>query len=460
MIVLFTNYIKIKVYDMNNVEKKKKLLILGGNQISCEIVRKAKEMGCFTVVTDYHPVEKSPCKRIADAAYDISVTDVEAIVLLIKQEKIDGVITGFADWSLPYYADICKKAGLPAYGTKEQFEIFTDKKRYKALMRSYHVPTVDDYVIDADNLEAAAGQIRYPVLVKPADACGARGITVCYSKENLREAVQKAKGFSAQGHLLFERYMEGREVTVFWIFQDGNYYLSAVGNRHVKHNQEGVIPLPVGYTYPSVFLNRYRKDVEDNCKRMFRAIGIKNGMMFMQCKVERGSCFVYDIGYRLTGSLEYKNIEDTCGYNPLELMIYFALHGKMSEQDIGQKADPSFGGRYGFNVSCLSAPGMIGKLLGTKTVMGFPEVIDAVIDHYPGEMITESMKGLLSQITIRILGTVDREEELYDIMHKIEQAIHIISAEGEELRLPGIASEDVKGYVLHKSEHVTKGGMI
>lgn len=433
---------------MNEAVNNKKLLLLGGNQISCEIVRRAKEMGCFVAVTDYNSVEKSPCKKIADASFDISVTDVDAVVQLIKRENIDGVIVGFADWSLPYYAEICEKAGLPAYGTKEQFEIFTDKKRYKALMREYNVPTVEEYCVDVNNFDASVEGIKYPVLVKPTDSCGAKGITVCYSKESLREAVEKAKEFSESGLVLFERYMEGREATIFWVFQDGNYYLSAIGNRHVKNNQEGVIPLPVGYTYPSVFLNKYRDEVEANCKEMFRSVGIKNGMMFMQCKIEDGTCVVYDIGYRLTGSLEYKNIQDTCGYDPMEMMINFALSGKMSEEDIGAKADPAFGGRYGFNVSCLSAPGTIKDLTGREEVMEFPEVIDAVIDHYPGEIITESMKGLLAQITVRILGTVDKREELYDIMRKIEQTIHIVSDDGRELMLPGIEPDDIEGYVI------------
>ena len=427
--------------------KNKKLLILGGNRISCEIVKKAKEMGCFTIVADYHPAAKSPGKQIADAAFDVSITDVETVTAFIRREKIDGVITGFADWSLPYYAQICEKSGLSAYGTKEQFELFTDKKRYKALLREYGVPAVEEYSADLDSSEETDTEIHYPVLVKPADSCGARGITICHAKKELKEAIQKAKAFSDTGRILLERYLPGREVTAFWIFRDGNYYLSALGNRHVKHNQDNVIPLPVGYTYPSVYLARYREEVEENCKKMFRAVGIKNGMMFMQCKVNDGTCEVYDVGYRLTGSLEYYNIKDICGYDPLELMISFALTGHMGEEEIGHKADPSFGGRYGFNVSCLSASGTIQALAGRHAVSELLEVIAVVTDHDTGETITESMKGLLSQITVRILGTVQRAEDLYDVMHKIEQMIHIISADGRELRLPGIEPSDIKGYV-------------
>ena len=97
-------------YDLTD----KKVLVMGGTRISCEIIRKAKEMGCYVVVADYNKVEDSPGKQIADEHFEISVTDVDAIVELIHRENIEGVLVGFSDMLLPYYAEICRKAGLPA----------------------------------------------------------------------------------------------------------------------------------------------------------------------------------------------------------------------------------------------------------------------------------------------------------------------------------------------------------
>lgn len=414
---------------------------MGGMRISCEIVRKAQEMGLYTIVADYYPVEKSPAKAIADKAIEVSVTDVDAVLLVIKEEQVDGVFVGFNDMLLPYYADICAKAGLPCYGTKEQFETLIAKDKYKALCRQFGVPTIPEYSIDDDD-------IHYPVLVKPVDSSGSRGITICHNRQELEEAVETGKQASKTGKVLIERYMDGREVTVFWTFQNGNYYLSALGNRHVKHNQgKDVIPLPVGYTFPSVFLPKYRAEVEENCKRMFHHLGIKDGMMFMQCKVEDGTCYVYDLGFRLTGSLEYKILERVCGYNPLEMMIAFALTGKMGEESIAAKAVPEFKAPA-FNVSCLCAPGTITKIEGIDEVKAMPEVEDVVIAHTPGETITEQMKGLLAQITVRVLGSVNNKEQLLPVMQKIDDTIHIIGSGGEELLLPGIEYDDINGFVM------------
>lgn len=426
---------------MTDVLKDKRLLILGGMRFSCEIVNKAKEMGVYTLVADYNCLEDSPGKQIADEAVDISVTDVDAVVSYVKNNSIDGVIVGFNDMLLPYYAEICEKCGLPCYGTKEQFETLIAKDRYKALCRQFNVPTIPEYDIDEEN-------IQYPVLVKPVDNSGSRGITICHNRQELEKAVEYGQKSSKIGKVIIERYMDGREVTVFWTFQDGNHYLSALANRHVKHNQgDDVIPLPVGYTFPSVFLPKYREEVEENCKRMFRHLGLKDGMMFMQCKVEDGRCYVYDLGYRLTGSLEYKILERVCGYNPLEMMIHFALTGKMGEESIADRAVPEFK-RRAFNVSCLCAPGTIKSITGIDSVKEMPEVDDVVVAHVPGETITEQMRGLLAQITVRVLGSVVAKENLLPTMQHIDETIRIIGMSGEQLLLPGIEYGDIEGYVI------------
>lgn len=425
---------------MTEMLKGKRLLVMGGMRISCEIVRKAAELGIYTIVADYNPVEKSPAKAIADEAVNVSITDVDAVVDVIRERKVDGVIVGFNDMLLPYYANICSKAGLPCYGTKEQFEILTDKQRYKALCRKFGIPVIPEYkkVEEAD----------YPVLVKPIDSSGSRGITICHDREELDRAVATGKGASKKGETLIEKYMDGQEVTVFWTFQDGAYFLSAMGNRHVRQNQgSDVIPLPVGYTFPSIYLPRYRKEVEGKCKAMFKELGIRDGMMFMQCKVEDGQCFVYDLGYRLTGSLEYKVLDRICGYNPLEMLIHFALTGRMADESIAAKAIPEFP-RPAYNVSCLSAPGTIASIQGLDAVKAIPGVIDAVIAHPPGDTIQETMRGLLAQITVRVLGTLPSAEDAFPIMKKVGETIRIIGEDGKVLNLPGIEEEDILNRIL------------
>lgn len=427
--------------------KGKRLLILGGSRISCEIIRHARAMGVVTAVTDYYPLEKSPAKQMADEAYYEDTSKVDQMAEFIKKNKFDGVLTGFTDSVLPYYAEMCEKIGLPAYGTKEQFKIFIDKQKYKKLMREFDVPTIPEYKIDKNNFDETTANIIYPVIVKPSESSGARGITVCCSKDELRNAMDFASSTSEDKEVLVERYIDEPEATVFWLFVNGHYYLMMIGNRHVKHNQEGVIPLPVGYTYPSAVQPRFLAETAPKMKKMFSSVGIKNGMMFMQCKIVDGECWVYDIGYRLTGSLEYINIKETCGYDPLDMLIRYALTGDMGEPEIEKKADPYLRGKYAYNISLLSKPGKIAKITGLDEIEKLPGVIKIVVAHPEGDEITQKMKGLLAQITIRIFGRANDIETMKKEMLEIQKLAHVISDTGEEMILPGMEESDYVGTI-------------
>lgn len=422
--------------------KNKRLLILGGSRISCQIVKKAQSMGIIVGVTDWYKLEQSPAKQIADEAYYVSTSDVDAVVQLIKDNAFDGVITGFTDSVLPYYAQICEKAGIPAYGTKEQFETFINKNRYKELLRTFDIPTIKEYKINLSHFENSIQSIKYPVLVKPADSSGSRGITICHNSNELKEAIAYAMESSEEKELLVEQYVDEDEVTIFWLFVDGNYYMTLLGNRHVKYNQEGAIPLPVGYTYPSGVQVRYIEEVEPKVKAMLEHVGIKNGMMFMQCKVIEGVCVVYDVGYRLTGSFEYINLRELCGFDPMDMLIKYALTGSMGEPAIERKVDPYLGGKYSFNVSLLAKPGRIAQINGIEEVKSMKNVFDVIVAHPVGDVITEQMMGLLSQITVRILGYADSVDELKSIMMTIHDTMEVVSETGENMLLPGIALED------------------
>lgn len=426
---------------MTNSLKGKKLLLLGGDTFSVDIVKTARSMGIYTIVTDWYDTRRSPAKLVADEYWNISTEAYDELLTKMREEKVDGVFTGFTDSYLPVYQHLCELGGYPCYGTKEQFECFTNKSQYKALCLQFNVPTIEAYTEDSDD-------IRFPVLVKPVDGSGSRGISICKDRTEMLTAIEKGKQFSKQQKVLIERYMDGREVTVFWLFVDGTAYLTGIGNRHVQPCGEGLIPLPVGYTFPSVHTIKYQQEVEQNAKAMFRHAGIKNGMMFMQCKVEDGTCYVYDIGFRLTGSLEYKILEHIYGVNPLKMMLRYALTGKMSDDEKPLDINPVY--PYpAFNVSCLCAPGTIERIEGTDELESEQHILGTNIAHLPGDTITEQMRGLLAQITVRVLGYADSRDQLLPMMNHIEQTIIVRDTNGRNIRLSNhIGSKDIEGQLI------------
>ena len=164
----------------------KRLLILGGSRISCEIISRARKMGIRVGVTDWYPLEKSPAKQMADEAYYESTANIPGIVELVKKQKFDGIITGFTDSVLPYYAEACGVLGFPSYGTKEQFTLFTDKKRTSSCcgsMTSLRSPSLP----------------RIPMVL--------RRNTIRWSSSPLTEAAPVASAFAARGKSLSGRWI-------------------------------------------------------------------------------------------------------------------------------------------------------------------------------------------------------------------------------------------------------------
>ena len=167
----------------------------------------------------------------------------------------------------------------------------------------------------------------------------------------------------------------------------------------------------------------------------------------MQCKVVDGRCLVYDIGYRLTGSLEYINLKKMCGYDPMDMMIHFALTGSMGVPDLAARVDPYLGGKYSYNVSLLCRPGKIAEISGIDEIRKLPGVFDVVVEHPVGDTITEAMKGRLAQITVRVLGGADTALQMKNEMLEIQWLAHVVSDTGEEMILPGMEESDYVGTI-------------
>lgn len=422
--------------------KGKKLLIMGGPALACDIVNKAQSLGIYTIVTDWYSKYESPAKKISDESFMISTADVESIVNLIKQENIDGVITGFTDSTLPYYQKVCKLAGLPCYLTEEQVKIVNNKKNFKNLCKEFDIPVVEEYQINNISDLDKCNKVEFPIIIKPVDNSGARGITICYNISQLNKAYEKALKYSDDRSVIIERYMNAKEATVFYLLRDGEIFLIGIGDRHTKNNQSNVIPLPVAYTFPSLYLDNYLKEMNHRVINMFKSIGMKNGVVFIQSFVEHGRFIFYEMGYRLTGSLEYKIMEPIIGINPLKMMIEFSLTGKMGEADLINKISPRYN-LYGCNITFLVKPGKIGKIEGINQALSIPGVLDAFSSYTEGDIIPESAKGTLQQVALRVFAVTKSIIELKTLMDKVHSIINIKNAMGEDMLLDHFDTEEL-----------------
>ena len=243
--------------------KGKTLLVMDRTSLAACAVIRAKEMGIRTVVANFYKTEDSPSKQVADIAIDIDISDIDAMVNLIREYNVEGIFVGWTDSHLPFYAEICEKAGLPCCGTVEQFDIVSnDKRRFKEACLEYGVPTPDVYNIDIDFKREDLDKIKYPVMVKPADGSGGRGIMKCNNEEELISHYKELYESSASKKIVCERYMQSEnEIFIHYTVQDGYPSLSSSFLKYKVTVEKSKAASCLFHMFSPKFLEDYKRDI-------------------------------------------------------------------------------------------------------------------------------------------------------------------------------------------------------
>lgn len=405
----------------------KKILILGGNKLSCDIVNVAKTMNVYTIVTDWNKIEDSPAKQIADEYWNVSLMDYDELSKRIIDNNIDGILTGFTDSYLIPYQKLCELTGRPCYATKEQFEWTTDKASFKERCRRYDVPVVPEY--DIKSFDKNIINKNHKVIIKPVDNSGSRGICICENSDEFEEKLNYSLGFSGKKHVVIERYMDCDDVSFEYKIQDGKATLTSICDRFIyKTQNEGSVTSYL--IYPSKYTDVYLADVDKRVRKMFETEGLKNGALFMQAFAENGQFYFYEMGYRLSGGRHYIFTKNQNGDSSIEELINFAITGKMSDVSIAEIANPSFKDTC-CQLSIICQTDVISKIIGWQEIAQLPQVIDAMQTYKEGDEIGK--QGTTASIFGRLHIVVKDIEELNRIFEKIYSTLRVENGEGENL---------------------------
>ncbi len=412
----------------------KKLLILGAANTEKGVVKAAKALGVYTIVTDYNTDFKlSPAKSIADEVWYISWSDVPALKEKCREREVDGVLAGYSEFKLKFALELCRELSLPFYVTDEvQLHLMSDKALFKETCRKYGVPVVEEFDYQEEQ-KTEFRNIPLPVVVKPVDNGGSVGISVCHTYDDLLKGIEKALENSKSRRILIEKYMTGEEVVIYYTFQDGKPILTAMCDRYTNKEQAGMAQLPTSYIYPSRHLAQYIKEADAAVKRMFCGLGIQNGVMFLQSFVEEdGSVRIYEPGFRLNGAQEHNIVRAISGVDTRDCMIHFALTGSMADEDLAEKINPVFG-KYGCKLSPLVKEGKIAKLDGLKEIEEMPEVVAIAPSYQVGDTVKGS--GTLKQIICRFFVVADTKEELKTAIDRLMRLLVVEDGEGSSMLL-------------------------
>lgn len=412
-------------------DRPKKILLLSGIPHMVDVVRTAQNMGLYTIVTDRDPA--SPAKKVADKSFDISTSDIDRLAEIAKDEGIHGVFNGFDDVNTWNALALCERLGIPYYATYEQLQICSNKDRFKEHCRQFNVPVVEEYSLANGLDDELINGLRFPVIIKPVDSYASQGITVCYNADDLKAGHEKALEYSKSGTAILEPFIDTPYgLMMYYTVHDGDVVLSAVTDRHVHQHFEEHPPLPIAVMFPSRHREQYLAEVDPHVRDMLRGMGIQNGVLLIQALYEDGRFYLYEMGFRISGSQHYNIIEKQTGINLLEMMLDLSVGEDIQKYDTRQ-FDDSYIPYPSCNLPILMHSGTIGEIRGLDEILAMPEILTAVVNRKQGDTVLPT--GSYAQMFGRFTIVAASAEELYQAIRTIYDKLEIISTDGEDMLL-------------------------
>lgn len=336
--------------------RKKKILLLGGSTAQLIAIKKAKELGYYTVVCDYLP--DNPGQYVADSFHLVSTTDKDAVLEVAKEEHIDGIVAYSSDPAAPTAAYVANALGLCGMDY-DVVRHFCEKQMFREFLskNGFNVPQSREVKVPYDFDSINISDLHFPVIVKPTDSSGSKGISVLEDAAGLKDALRYAQEYSRNGVLIIEEFIQRDhpfvvEAEIFAL--NGEVVTWGLINS-IRDTASNPL-LPAAYSYPLELPESRKKLVKDEVSRLVRATGNGSGAFNIEMIIDKNDrLFFLDAGPRNGGNMLPEFISMIARKDIVEATIKTAM-GDTAGLDI--VLDGEEGGFWGLGVLHTSESGL------------------------------------------------------------------------------------------------------
>lgn len=303
----------------------KKLLMLGGSMQQIPAIQRAKELGFYVITCDYLP--SNPGHKYADEYYNVSTTDKDAVLKLSKELEIDGIVAYASDPAAPTAAYVSEKLGLIG-NPYESVKILTEKDLFRSFLsdNGFSTPKACGYI----TYEQALAQIddfNFPVMVKPVDSSGSKGVVKVFSKEELKKAVDEALSYSRSKRFIIEEFIvkKGYQISGDGFSVDGKLVFTSYGNELYsgKGTREYVA---LGEFWPSLLTAEQKSKIDNELQRLITCLGMKTSAYNIEVILDKeDNVFILELGPRNGGSYIPQLIKYATGVDLIDYTLFGAV---------------------------------------------------------------------------------------------------------------------------------------
>lgn len=297
----------------------KKLAIIGASYLQLPLVEKAKKKGIETHCFAWP--EGAVCKEIADYFYPISILEKEEILKQCVEIKIDGITTIATDMAVPTICYVAEKMNLISNSFNSSLAS-TNKGDMRTAFKNGNC-SIPKF-IEANNSEVTIQGFQFPLIVKPVDRSGSRGVTKIMFENELSSAINYAITESFGKKAIIEEYIEGEEVSVETISWKGEHTILAITDKVTTGAPHFV---ELAHHQPSGLSKEIQDKIKKETIKCLNALDINFGAGHSEFKItSSGEVYVIEVGARMGGDFIGSHlVELTTGYDFLEGVINIAL---------------------------------------------------------------------------------------------------------------------------------------
>lgn len=299
----------------------KKVMILGAGNAQIDAIKYCKEKGYTVYGCSY--TNTDPGIPLLDHFIQLDIKDVDGIAEYAKKEEIDVVYSVGSDLAMPTVMAVSEKLGLPHYISSKTAALCQAKHKMRTELGKDFKGNAPFVV--CENIEDAEKYEQFPGMMKPVDSQGQRGCFRVDSVEDIRKNFEKSMSYSVQKRVIIEKFIDGPEISVNAFMVDGKVEFALVSDRIVFDN------LPGGIIKEHLLPTQYTASVgeaEDLVQRVAEKMGILDGPLYMQIKLEESHPVLLEVTPRLDGCHMWNLIKHYCGVDLLSASLDYLLEGK------------------------------------------------------------------------------------------------------------------------------------
>ena len=283
--------------------KQKKVMLLGGLRYLLPVIEAAHKLGYYVITCDYLP--NNIAHKYSDEYHNVSIIDKEAVLVLARELQIDGIMSFAVDPGVVTAAYVQEQMGLPAFGPYESVCILQNKDRFRNFLtrHGFNVPKAKGFFSIEDAMFEKYWY-PWPVIVKPTDSAGSKGVTRVERWEDLRPALEIAFEHSLSKRVIVEEFIEkaGCSSDTDSFSVDGELkFVSFSAQRFDEHASNPYTPS--AYSWPSTMSLAQEEELTSEIQRLLKLLGMRTSIYNIETRVgTNGKPYIMEVSPRGGGN--------------------------------------------------------------------------------------------------------------------------------------------------------------